>query len=220
MSLSVRADGSIRVNCNLGRSLREIERFVLSSMDFISRRRSRISELDLQYPRLKWVSGEKILYMGRELPLEVVWSWSLKARAKSLTGVGSGFEILAPLTSSLEDRRKAMGSYYKKLARQWLTARVNFFSGMMGVSPTAVSVRGQRTLWGSCTGVADISLNWKLMCCPVEVIDYVVVHELAHIRHRNHSVEFWDFVSRFDPKYQEHRKFLRKMEPAISRLFP
>lgn len=114
----------------------------------------------------------------------------------------------------------ALAKVYRSEARAWLEARLRFFSGLMGVVPVSLSVRGQRTLWGSCTGPGAISLNWKLLACPPEVIDYVVVHELAHIRHRNHSSVFWEFVARFDPKYKEHRRFLKSVEPVIARMFP
>ncbi len=215
MNLSVRADGSIRVSCNLRRSQREILAFVDACRDFIEKRRARLAELDRLHPRPRFLSGETLLWFGERVRLEVVWSWDARVRAKR----AGHFEVTAPLKSSAEERRDAIVKIYKKEARRWFEARLAFFAGLMGVKPLSLSVRGQKTLWGSCTGEGAISLNWKLLACPPEIIDYVVVHELAHIRHRNHSAQFWEFVGRFDPEYTKHRAYLKSVEPVIGRMF-
>lgn len=217
MNLSVRGDGSIRVSCNLRRSQREILDFVESCRDFIARRRQKIAVLEQLYPRPQYLSGETILWFGERLRLDVLWSWEERVSARRL-GLTS-FEIKAPLQSTPEQRREALIKLYKKEARPWFAARLQFFTGLMGVKPSGLSVRGQKTLWGSCSATGAISLNWKLLCCPRDVIDYVVVHELAHIAHRNHSARFWDFVGRFDPHYKEHRAYLKSVEPIIGRMF-
>ncbi len=240
MNLSVRADGSIRVSCNLRRSQREILSFVASCRNFIEKRRARLAELDRLHPRPQFLSGETLLWFGERVRLDVIWSWSERIRARrvelrgSLGGLSGefstgksfagehgkvAFELTALLTSNVKQRQEAVVKIYKKEARRWFESRLHFFAGLMGVKPISLSVRGQKTLWGSCTGAGAISLNWKLLCCPAEIIDYVVVHELAHIRHRNHSAQFWEFVERFDPHYKAHRAALKSMEPIIGRMF-
>src|SRR5690606_15106137 len=102
---------------------------------------------------------------------------------------------------------------------KWLGSRLSFFAGLMGLTPTRLTIRGQRTLWGSCSGEGAISLNWKLMACPADVIDYVIVHELSHIPHRNHGPGFWRLVARFDPDYKRHRQWLKEHETEIGRMF-
>lgn len=227
MNLSVRGDGSIRVSCNLRRSQREILDFVESCRDFIVRRRQKIAVLEQLYPKPKYLSGETLLWFGERAQLDVVWSWEEKVSARRLI-VESGlegrstiskFEITAPLQSSIEERREAIVKLFKKEARPYFLARLQFFAGIMGVRPSGLSVRGQKTLWGSCSAEGAISLNWKLLCCPRDVIDYVVVHELSHIPHRNHSARFWNFVGRFDPQFKEHRAYLKSIEPMIARMF-
>lgn len=216
MNLSVRPDGRIRVSCNLRRSRREIQLFVHACRDFISKRRLKLAELDTVYPQVNFLSGDLIFFFGETVPLEVVWSWGDKVVAKRRE---RAIEIVAPLCSTRAERQSALAKLYKSEARKWLAARLEYFAGLMGVKPTSLTIRGQRTLWGSCTGVGDISLNWKLLTCPPDVIDYVVIHELAHIPYRDHSNSFWSFVGRFDSKYKEHRKFLKTHELFVSRLF-
>ena len=213
MNLSVKADGLVRVSCNRRMSVGDISAFVVSCQDFIQRRRSQIDELERKYPLKKFVSGEEFLFMGEKLTLEVVWSWQRRARMQE------PLEMLAPVGSSVEERRKALVNFYRREGKRWLLARVEFWGRLMDLPARSLTVRGQRTLWGSCTIESNISLNWKLMCAPVEVIDYVVVHELAHIRERNHSPRFWAVVAEFMPEHKRLRKWLKTHQQEIGRQF-
>jgi len=82
----------------------------------------------------------------------------------------------------------------------------------MGLQPSRVSFRKARTRWGSCSGRDSISLNLYLAALPQELSDYVIVHELAHIRHKNHAKVFWSLVHRYIPDWKEKRKKLREYE--------
>jgi predicted metal-dependent hydrolase len=79
----------------------------------------------------------------------------------------------------------------------------------MGIPYRRLSIRGQKNRWGSCSRNGTVSLNWKLMFLPEPIIDYVIVHELAHIREMNHSAKFWDIVQNFCPDYKRYRRYLK-----------
>lgn len=98
-----------------------------------------------------------------------------------------------------------------------LNARVQRLGPLVGVSWGKVTVRHQRSRWGSCTLKGDLSLNCLLLLCPPEVRDYVVLHELCHRRQMNHSRAFWAEVERVMPDWQEKRRWLRQNGPAILR---
>lgn len=206
MHLTVRADGCVRVTCNKRRSKREILSFVEQSKDFIEKR---VSELK---PRRTFSSGEAFFFFGRALPLQIVWSWSprirLEAREREL-------EMVAPLSSSIEDRRRALYAFYRRQARLHLQERLSFWSARMDLRPERLAIRGQQTRWGSCSFQRQISLNWKLVAAPESVIDYVIVHELAHLQHMNHSPCFWKLVESFFPDWRAAKKWLRQHEPEI-----
>lgn len=104
------------------------------------------------------------------------------------------------------DRETAEG---KQAARKILTARACFFAERMGVDFGSVSVRQQRTRWGSCSARGNLSFNWKLVLMPQEILDYVVVHELAHRREMNHSPRFWAVVAAQLPDYGRRRAWLK-----------
>ena len=95
-------------------------------------------------------------------------------------------------------------------ARKIIPARTSFFSGLMNVTYGTVSIREQKTRWGSCSGKGNLSFNWKLVLLSPELLDYVVVHELAHRVEMNHSPRFWAVVESVLPDYKSLRKRLRE----------
>ena len=80
----------------------------------------------------------------------------------------------------------------------------------MGVSDGSITVREQKTRWGSCSAKGNLNFNWKLVLMPEEILDYVVVHELAHRLQMNHSTEFWDEVEKILPDYRKRRQWLKE----------
>ena len=105
--------------------------------------------------------------------------------------------------------------HYKAHAPSHILPRVEHWSRIMGLFPTKVSFRRARTRWGSCSSRNTLSLNTHLMMLPDALIDYVIVHELAHIQHKNHSRDFWNLVARYLSDHKEHRKRLRDFEAFL-----
>lgn len=99
---------------------------------------------------------------------------------------------------------------YRKKARKQLEARAAYFADQMGVTYNRISVRAAKTRWGSCSAAGSLNFHWKLILMPSDVLDYVVVHELAHRKEMNHSPRFWAEVERILPDYRERRGWLRE----------
>lgn len=93
--------------------------------------------------------------------------------------------------------------------------RVEYYARKMGISYGRITIREQKTRWGSCSSKGNLNFNWKLTLMPMEILDYVVVHELAHRREMNHSKDFWKIVEQVLPDYQERRKQLRELAGAF-----
>ena len=100
-------------------------------------------------------------------------------------------------------------NYYKKTAVKELQQLIKIWSKKMDLHPKDLSFRLQKSKWGSCGSNGHISLNWGLITCPFEVMEYVVIHELAHLKHQNHSKRFWALVESFCPDYKQHKKWLK-----------
>ena len=127
--------------------------------------------------------------------------------------------IEAHIRKALEEREKAesLGTFSEeelkaivKEAHRTIPLRVEEIARTMGITYNKLSLRKQKTRWGSCNGKGNISLNCLLVKVPREVMDYVIIHELSHRKHMIHSKAFWNFVEKYDPAYREHRMWLRK----------
>lgn len=109
-----------------------------------------------------------------------------------------------------EYKRRALEEKYRRDANIYVPIRVEFFAKQMGVTYHSVTIRGQKTRWGSCNSRGGLSFNWKLMLAPREILDYVVVHELCHRKEMNHSKVFWAEVEQVIPDYKEKRQWLKE----------
>jgi len=125
--------------------------------------------------------------------------WILKTRKRVLQN--------ASWRRSYTEAEKQTGK--QRLSRK-LEERLPLFASVMGVSYGRVSIRDQRTRWGSCSGKGNLNFNWKLSLVPDEILDYVVVHELAHRIEMNHSANFWREVEKILPDYRERRMWLKE----------
>ena len=93
--------------------------------------------------------------------------------------------------------------------------RVDLFAPKLGVTPTKIRLKEQQARWGSCTKQGELLINWKLMMAPMKIIDYVMVHEIAHLLQPNHNPDFWNLVASVLPDYQERKEWLRIHGPLL-----
>ena len=112
--------------------------------------------------------------------------------------------------SDKKDEDTAAINKHKKYARKIFESRVQYFHQFTGGNYTSITIRDQKTRWGSCSGRGTLSFNWRLILAPPEILDYVVVHELCHLTHMNHSKEFWNLVESVIPDYKIRRKWLKE----------
>jgi predicted metal-dependent hydrolase len=192
--LRVEADGSLRVTIPRGGSLAEATRFVREKAAWIQRERYRAA---LARDGGRWQDGTPVLLDGEPVPLRI-------AGAVAVLGPHR-----IPLAEGGGSVRAAVERHLRSLATRDLPARLMELAALAGFDVRSVSVRNQRSRWGSCSAAGRISLNWRLVQMPVPVRDYVLLHELAHLKHPNHSARFWQLVERLCPSYREARAWLR-----------
>ena len=99
---------------------------------------------------------------------------------------------------------------YREAAKEYFPKRADYYAQQLGVSYERIRIAGQKTRWGSCSSKGTLSFNWKLMLAPPKVLDYVVVHEICHLKEMNHSPRFWRLVEELMPDYKEYRKWLKE----------
>lgn len=109
---------------------------------------------------------------------------------------------------------------HKELAREIITARIEHWNGFYNLEYKRVAIRNQRRCWGSCSEKGNLNFNYKIIFIPEILMDYVIVHELCHLIHLNHSPAFWAEVARAMPEYKEARAHLRRITHVPARGFP
>lgn len=155
-----------------------------------------------QIPDREFEPGETFPYLGDQLVIVV-------EQRSSSEVVDSEFRLAEHHVEQTSIQR-ALETLYRREARNHLEKRADHFADQMNVEYDKIEIRNQRTKWGSCSTTGTLGLNWRLMMAPPEVIDYIVIHELAHLRESNHSSEFWSLVAEFDPEYKEKAEWLEQ----------
>ncbi len=100
--------------------------------------------------------------------------------------------------------------FYKEKAVKVLKERTDYYSNILKVAPKNIVIKNQKTLWGSCSSKGNINYNYKIVMAPLKILDYIVVHELCHLVHMNHSKDFWQLVESIIPDFKERRNWLKE----------
>ena len=158
----------------------------------------------------QWVDGEPILFRGETFKLRIVPS--LFDAPPQLHGIH--LIVHVSKTDNPAVIEKIMERWYRREALQLFTECIEHFAPLMNVSAREIKLSAARMQWGSCTTRGTVRLNWQLIRMPLHLIDYVVVHELAHLVEMNHSAAFWREVGEVCPDYAKLRMELRRWSPA------
>jgi predicted metal-dependent hydrolase len=150
----------------------------------------------------RYVAGETFLFLGNAYPLTIV------ASQRPALNLGTGRFRLA--NSNLPKARQVFIRWYKAQALALISERVAFHAKINKFSYQKIRISSARTRWGSCSSNGTLSFTWRLVMAPMEVIDYVVVHELAHTQVSNHSPKFWRRLAGIMPDYKRHVAWLKK----------
>ena len=165
----------------------------------------------------RYASGVSFPYLGRE-----VRAYFHEGKSSRPVEVRFGhwqFDVGVPQGLSAEQRQvaveRAFKAWYRARAATRVADRVRRFSGPLGAEPSAVLIRDQRQRWGSCSPDGVLRFNWRIVMAPPALLDYVVIHELAHLRVRSHQKTYWALVARAAPDYRERRERLRALGPSL-----
>ncbi|QZX99392.1 M48 family metallopeptidase [Halobaculum rubrum] len=169
---------------------------------WVTEKKRRYDSFREQIPERRFIEGEDFPYLGEDR--EVI----VERRPSSEVDE----ETFRLAEHHVEDTslKRALESLYRRKARERFESRAESFAVEMGVSYEQIEVRNQRTKWGSCSTSGTLGLNWRLMMAPPEIIDYIVVHELAHLRESSHGDKFWSLVGEYDPEYKDHAQWLEQ----------
>ena len=187
-----------------------IQTFVNEKKDWVNKQFTKLNQYNhLKFPTL--LNDGKVLYfLGKPYKL------SLQNHSKSSVFFNENNIVCAtPKETSNTDKKKLLTQWYKQLAKDILTDRTLYYANQLKRNVKSITLKQQKTRWGSCSTLGNINLNWLLIKTPLFVINYVTLHECCHLVHMNHSKAFWNLVESHMPAYQRAKQWLNTHGHAI-----
>ncbi len=194
--LRLRADGSARVTIPQGGSPAEARQFVERNRAWLEKQL--LHQQTCPALPARWQVGAEIWFRGQLVQIEAAGSRAIQF---------GGEWLVVP--EGAADLRPPIEKFLRQLAARELPPQVQALAARHGLKVQRITVRNQKSRWGSCSRRGTISLNWRLIQTPDAVRDYIILHELAHLRQMNHSAQFWQEVERLCPGYREAERWLK-----------
>lgn len=197
----------------------EIEHIFTAKKRWLTAHLNKLASLAANPVNQQLVSGAQILYKGEPHTLTIVSGGSKPA---VLLKPGEVFVELPAGNTAADSSlitEQIVKAWLVDQAGKLFVERTNHWAALIGVRPVRITLRDQKTRWGSCSSLGNINYNWRIIMAPPRVADYLIIHELCHMLVPNHSAKFWEQVIRFAPDYQECRKWLTDYGKLISRIF-
>ena len=197
-SVIIDAQG-VYIAASAHQDLVSIGQAIIPKLPAVLDREARYKDVQGAYER-QFVSGESLRLLGRPYLLRVV-------AGENATVEMRGTRVFVTASNSAEIRT-VLERWFRAEADSVFSERVPLWAHRLGVTPGRILLRSQRTRWGSCDVAGNLRLNWRLVMAPMSLIDYVIAHELAHLRAPDHSQEFWSVLRAVMPDYQLRKRRL------------
>ena len=192
-----------------------LDQVVAQKASWIFRKLRHVSEMETAIDARRFLSGESYSLLGRGYRLKVI---------KSVDSAHATIEeghILVSVPKDMHEQersklvREELESWYGEQAKAFLQKRVSYWAKKTGLSPTSIMIRAQKKRWASCDGENNLRLNWRIIQAPQSLIDYVIVHELCHLTHKDHTQAFWSLLGTHMPDYETRKEELRVLGPRL-----
>jgi predicted metal-dependent hydrolase len=207
LSIEIKPDGRLIVRAPKAATDTQIRDMVAAKADWIHKTRARLSR---QYPNLQpktFTPGDKFWFLGEQYPLK------LTNRQRPLLDLDGTFQ----LSRAAQDRARAVFiEWYREETRAITQRLIQAYTKQYGFRVRQVRITSARTRWGSCSSKHTLNFTYRLCMAPLSIIEYVVIHELVHLKIHNHSKTFWSAVGEIDPDYQAHRAWLKRNGPRLT----
>lgn len=202
-SIYVERDGQVSVYVPEKLTRQQLEDLLESKRKWVYRNLAEWEDLNSARTEREYVNGEGFLYLGRSYRLKLVDVQDSPLILKD------GYFCLRSNNGSTPDADAAFKEFFREKGKTRIPERVAHFQARMGVEASDVKIMDLKNRWASCSANGNLNFHWKCMMAPSRVLDYIVVHELAHLIHLNHTEAFWNEVDKVMPDYQERKDWLR-----------
>ncbi len=203
IAIEITRDGEVLIRVpkkmkeqDLGRIIKSRQRWIYVRV-MAARERQPVSNL--------YVTGRKLLFLGQQIELQVEY----QNKRERVFQLGDKLHVWI-MEEHKEQIPRMIEQWYRHQARIILRNLTDKYANMMNLSVNQIFIKDQKTRWGSCSAKHNLNYNYRLVMAPEPVIEYVVIHELCHLIHMNHSVDFWHEVEKVQPEYKKYRKWLKE----------
>ncbi|MCF8158478.1 MAG: M48 family metallopeptidase [Burkholderiaceae bacterium] len=193
-------------------SQKELERVLLSKADWIVKKLQAQQENQLE--KFIWEDGAPLLLLGNTIELSV----RLDSVSRALEYEPGRISVALPTPNNQTSIARKVLQWYKKQALTDFSRRIALLAAKLGVETPPLFLSSARSRWGSCNSRGEVRLNWRLLQAPPHIVNYVVAHELAHLKEMNHSAKFWATVARIYPDYKTAEKELKTWSAKLHRI--
>lgn len=209
VAISVTEDLKVCIKAPHGVSKEEIEKIISKNDKWIQKA---IEEKKKKKENTHWADKEEILYLGE---VKKIYFTKSKEAKCSIQFINNTYHISVPDKDDLDVVSELMIKYRKEQSKPIFYALTYKYCQLIGVKCQKITIRQQKTRWGSCSSRGNIAYNVKLLGAPLDVIEYVVLHEVMHLKHFNHSEAFWREIAQVMPHYEQHKLYLKEQQLAL-----
>ncbi|MGN0143600.1 MAG: M48 family metallopeptidase [Clostridium sp.] len=213
--IKVDTDSRVTVITPLRMPDEKIIDIVMKKASWISEKQKQMSRADSRKIIRKFEDGSTFMYLGNEYPLHIVYGTEYKG-TRAVLGkktLKSPYDdthfIIYTNTQDEDEMRKALEKWYREQTKEIVLKKIKLYENFFKDKVSEVRVKEQKRRWASCTGKNAILFNWRCSMAREDVIEYIVLHEMCHFVHRNHSKDFWNLVEEIMPDYKEKHEYLK-----------
>lgn len=200
ITITVERDRSVVVSAPIGVSPERIKELVESKKLWLFEKINHVQKYPPQVIRKEFVTGETIMYLGRYYRLEITGEDQPEVRFQNRFFISRCHQAQAA---------QLLRDWYIVRAREKLTPKIRYFAEALGVTYNQILISDLKYRWASCTPKNNLNFNWRILKAPLFVIDYLIVHELAHLLEPNHTPQFWNIIAVQVPRYESAKEWLR-----------
>lgn len=208
VALEVNLEGKLIVRVPANATDRQVEDLIREKGSWIRAKQAKALRLRMENPARKFLPGEHFLYLGVSYPVVIV-----SDQKQPLILDDDAFYLVE---NCFQQSKDIFERWYRAHARQVISERAGMLARQNGFKFSELRVTGAKTRWGSCGSKGALNFSWRIIMAPLEIVDYIVVHEMVHLKHRSHSCEFWRRVAEIEPDYTKHIDWLKENGHLLS----
>lgn len=206
MEIAVEPPNIITVTAPIGTTEQKIIEKVKKKANWIVQQLYSFRNMQYQHINREFVNGESFMYLGRNYSMQIELNLKMK---KPEVKLYRGKFIVTANNKDEVNIRKAIEVWYRDRANDVIELRVRYYQRFFNVQPTTIKIKEQKKRWGSCTTKNELLFNWRCIMAKSNALDYIVVHEMCHMYHKDHSKKFWELVASVLPDYEIRKEWLK-----------